>query len=162
MAGRRKEEENLGWMPIPRVERKVPKVVRECAKRFGRYDGDLIKTKLSLDQFRTAVRTGAFKTICLRACGVCFLIAGEPRLRRPNSATDGQWLTLATTRDRGDRMFRDPWTALALLWEMGASEVKVDMEAWDPVRVANRSRKRPDMAERLKRAHAVGRLEKLG
>ena len=123
---------------------------------------------LSLDQFRAAVRSEAFQPITVKAGGVHFSIEGKPK--RPSGffprSMEGKQMeaddrmTLCTSRAKSVRRFRNPSAALQVLREMGAVKVEVDMTAWYPKRVKDYGeRKRPDMAERLTRAHRAAREE---
>jgi len=104
---------------------------------------------LTLDQFRTAALTGAFKPVVLKAAGVHFMIQGQVR--------KGGRMTLGTTRTKRDRRFRNPGSALALLHKMGLFEVEIELEGWHPTHEKEWREKRPDMADRLGFAHSVAR-----
>src|ERR1017187_6857558 len=100
---------------------------------------------LSLDQFRTAFRAGGFRSIVLRAAGGQFFVTALPRT--------GKRITLGTTHGNKLRAFRNPAKALEILHLMGAHKVAIDTSAWSPAQAAAESRKRPDTAERQRRAH---------
>lgn len=99
---------------------------------------------VTLDQFRSAFRTGGFQSVSIRASGGEFFVTAQPR-------TGGR-VTLATTHGKRLRAFRDAGKAIAVLHEIGAHHVQVDTTGWAPETAAP-SRKRPDTAERQRRAH---------
>ncbi len=92
---------------------------------------------MSLDQFRGAFRAGGLRSVGVTAAGGVFYVTAEPQ--------SGGRITLATTRGKQPRRFRDPGKAIALLHAMGAH--RVDVQA------AMAARTRPDTAERQRRAH---------
>lgn len=98
---------------------------------------------LTLDQFRSSYRAGGFRTVGVRASGGDFFVTAQPR-------TGGR-VTLATTHGKRLRAFRDAGKAIAVLHDIGAHQVEVDTTAWHPERTPKR--KRPDTAERQRRAH---------
>lgn len=104
-----------------------------------------MKTALNLDQFRTAFRSGGFRSILLTASGGQFFVTAQPRT--------GKRVTLATTHGNKLRAFRNPAKAIEILHQMGAHKVEVDTTAWSPAQAALVGRKRPDTAERQRRAH---------
>jgi len=102
---------------------------------------------LNLDQFRTAFRAGGLRSISLRASGGKFFVTAQPRA--------GGQVTLGTTRGNKFRTFRNPAKAIEILHEMGARKLEVDTSEWSPAQADLESRKRPDTAERQRRAHAA-------
>lgn len=100
---------------------------------------------VTLDQFRSAFRTGGFQSVSVRASGGEFFVTAQPR-------TGGR-VTLATTHGKRLRAFRDAGKAIAVLHEIGAHHVQVDTTGWAPEKTTALSRKRPDTAERQRRAH---------
>jgi len=104
-----------------------------------------MKTALSLDQFRTAFRAGGLRSISLTATGGQFFVVAIPRAGDP--------ITLATTHGKKVRAFRNPARAIEILHAMGAHKVEVDTTAWSPAEAGIEARKRPDTAERQRRAH---------
>jgi hypothetical protein len=100
---------------------------------------------MTLDQFRSAFRAGGLRSVGVRAEGGQFFVTAEPR--------NGERVTLATTRGKTARGFRDPGKAIAVLHELGAHKVEVDTSAWSPEQAAQDGRRRPDTAERQRRAH---------
>jgi hypothetical protein len=118
-----------------------------------------LRNMLDLDQFRTAVQTGAFRPITLRAGGIDFWIEGKLRKKPDVEEEEGDLRTLCTSRRRRPRWFRNPAAALQLLREMGATNVEVELGSWHPRQAKELGRKRPDMAERLLRAHRDAKEE---
>jgi hypothetical protein len=104
-----------------------------------------LKTALNLDQFRAAFHAGGFQSVAIRASGGHFFVTAEPRT--------GRRITLAATHGNKRRSFRSPARAIELLHRIGAHKVEVDTSEWDPGLAAAESRKRPDTAERQRRAH---------
>jgi hypothetical protein len=100
---------------------------------------------MTLDQFRSAFQTGGFRTVNVVASGGLFFVTGAPR--------HGERVTLATTRGKQERGFRDPAKAIAVLYEIGVRKVEVDTSAWSPEQALVEGRRRPDTAERQRRAH---------
>jgi hypothetical protein len=125
------------------------------------FQADVDKLRLNVKEFQKAFRAGAFKSVLLKGGGGHFEIHGEPRTPRPNLVSNGEWLSLGTTKGRGYRKFRSPERALQLLFAMGVTQVRVEMEHWHPVRVKEWNNKRPDMAERLRFAHEQARVGNL-
>jgi hypothetical protein len=104
-----------------------------------------VKSTLNLDQFRSAFRAGGFSSILLSASGGQFFVTALPR--------SGGSITLATTHGNRPRAFRNPAKAIEVLHLMGAHRVEVDTKAWSPAQASVEGRKRPDTAERQRRAH---------
>jgi hypothetical protein len=100
---------------------------------------------MNLDQFRSAFQTGGLRSVGVTASGGLFFVTGQPR--------SGELVTLATTRGKLARGFRDPGKAIAILHEIGARKVEVDTSEWSPAQAILEGRHRPDTAERQKRAH---------
>jgi hypothetical protein len=100
---------------------------------------------LSLDQFRTAFRSGGLRSVSVQAAGGEFFITAEPR--------SGERVTLATSHGGKLRAFRDPGKAIAILHEIGAHKVGVDTSSWLPAQANLLARRRPDTAARQRRAH---------
>jgi hypothetical protein len=132
----------------------------------------LHKSRLDLDQFRTAIRADAFQPITLRAGGAYFSIEGrirvpprpKPRTREEREAASEReveaCMILCTSRTKTPRRFRNPSAALQVLREIGATRVEVEIGNWYPDRAKRYADvKRPDMAVRLKRAHEAARVE---
>ena len=102
-------------------------------------------TTLSLDQFRTAWRSGDFRRVEVTGSGGLFFVTGQAR--------SGDRVTLATTRSKAVRGFRDAGKAIAVLHAMGARSIEVDTSAWLPDRAGSDTKRRPDTALRQQRAH---------
>ncbi len=102
-------------------------------------------TILNLDQFRSAFRSGGLRSVGITASGGLFFITAEPRT--------GDRITLATTRGKQMRGFREAGKAIAVLHAIGARKVEVDISDWSPEQEAEGVRRRPDTAERQRRAH---------
>ncbi len=100
---------------------------------------------MTLDQLRSTFQAGGLRSVGVTAEGGQFFITAEPRT--------GERITLATTRGKTARGFRDPGRAIALLHELGARKLEVDLSAWSPEQAAAEGRRRPDTAERQRRAH---------
>ena len=100
---------------------------------------------MHLDRFRSALQTGGFRSVGVTASGGLFFVTAQPR--------NGERVTLATTRGKRARGFRDPGKAIALLHAIGARKVEVDTSEWSPEQAALEGRHRPDTAERQRRAH---------
>lgn len=100
---------------------------------------------LNLDQFRAAFRSGGFSSIVLAASGGQFFVTAQPQT--------GSRITLCTTHGKRLRAFRNPAKAIEILHGMGAHRVEIDTSDWSPARAELESRKRPDTAERQRRAH---------
>jgi hypothetical protein len=100
---------------------------------------------MTLDQFRAAFQAGGLRSIGVKADGARFFVTAEPR--------SGETITLATTRGRTARGFRDPGKAIAVLHEIGARTIAIDTSGWSPEKAAQEARRRPDTAERQRRAH---------
>lgn len=104
-----------------------------------------MKSVLNLDQFRTTFHAGGFQSIVLTALGGQFYVTAQP--------FDGERITLATTHGGKLRAFRNPAKAIEILHRIGAHKVEIDTSAWSPAQAGAESRKRPDTAERQRRAH---------
>lgn len=100
---------------------------------------------LTLNQFRSVFRSGGFQSVGVRAAGSEFFVTAQPR--------SGGRVTLATTHGMRLRSFRDAGKALAVLHAIGARSIQVDTSSWSFDKEANSNRKRPDTAERQRRAH---------
>jgi hypothetical protein len=100
---------------------------------------------MTLDQFRSAFQSGGLRSVGVTAEGGLFFVTAEPR--------SGDPVKLATTRGKTPRTFRDPGKAIAVLHDLGARKVEVDTSAWNPDQAAPEGRRRPDTAERQRRAH---------
>jgi hypothetical protein len=114
-----------------------------------------LERMLDLDQFRAAVRCGAFRPVRMRAGGVHFWIEGQ--LARKGKPRPEECMVLCTSRERRHRYFRNPVAALELLLRMGARTVEVDMTNWHPDHAKFARGLRPDMADRLRFAHEYAR-----
>jgi len=104
-----------------------------------------VETTLNLDQFRTAFRSGGFRSILLTASGGNFFVTAQPRV--------GKRITLATTHGNKLRAFRNPAKAIEVLHQIGAHRVEIDTSAWSREQAQAEGRKRPDTADRQRRAH---------
>jgi len=102
---------------------------------------------LNLDQFRSAFRSGGLQSVTVRAQGGRFLVTAEPRT--------GQQVVLAKTHGGTHRSFRDPGKAITVLHRIGAHKVEVDTSDWSPEAAKADAPRRPDSAERQRRAHAA-------
>lgn len=102
-------------------------------------------TSLTLDQFRSAFRSGGFQSVEVRASGGEFFVTARPRA--------GERVTLATTHGMRLRAFRDAGKAISVLHGIGARKIQVDVSEWSPDATPSTPRKRPDTAERQRRAH---------
>lgn len=100
---------------------------------------------MTLDQFRTTFQSGGLRAVSITAQGGQFVVTAEPR--------SGETITLATSRGKTDRGFRDPAKAIAILHEIGARTIEIDTSNWSPEQAAQEARSRPDTAERQRRAH---------
>lgn len=109
--------------------------------------GTLSMHTMTLDQFRAAFRAGGLRSVGVTASGGLFFVTALPR--------EGEQITLATMRGKRPRRFRDPGRAIAVLHEIGARKVEVDTSGWQPEQAATQTRRRPDTAERQRRAHAA-------
>jgi len=101
---------------------------------------------MNLDQFRGAFRAGGFRSVRVTASGGVFFVTGEPR-------AGGGGIRLATTRGATPRGFRDAGKAIAILHRIGARKVRVDTTDWTPDAAGSGAPRRPDTAERQRRAH---------
>ncbi|MHB1700316.1 MAG: hypothetical protein ACYCSN_09265 [Acidobacteriaceae bacterium] len=101
---------------------------------------------VNLDQFRAAFQSGGLRSVSVKGAGGEFFITAQPR--------SGERVTLATTHGRKARAFRDAGKAIAVLHRIGAHKVEVDTSAWSPEQARQQSR-RPDTAERQRRAHSA-------
>ena len=104
-----------------------------------------MKSALNLDQFRAAFHAGGFKSIVLTALGGQFYVTAQP--------LNGGRITLATTHGKKLRAFRNPAKAIEVLHRIGAHKVEIDTSEWSPAQAGAETRKRPDTAERQRRAH---------
>jgi hypothetical protein len=102
---------------------------------------------MTLDQFRSAFQSGGLRSVSVTASGGLFFVTAEPR--------SGERITLATTRGKAARGFRDPGKAISLLHDLGARKFEVDTSEYAPEQAAGEGRQRPDTAERQRRAHAA-------
>jgi len=102
---------------------------------------------LTLDQFRSAFQSGGLRSVGVTASGGLFFVTAQQRT--------GDRVSLATTRGKQIRRFRDAGKAIAVLHAMGARKVEVDISDWTPGQAAEEGRRRPDTAERQRRAHAA-------
>jgi hypothetical protein len=100
---------------------------------------------MTLDQFRSVFQAGGLRSVGVTAKGGLFFVTAEPR--------SGDPVTLATTRGKAARGFRDPGKAISILHDLGARKFEVDMSDWSPELAAQEGRRRPDTAERQRRAH---------
>ena len=114
-----------------------------------------LERMLDLDQFRAAVRCGAFRPVRMRAGGIHFWIEGQ--LATKGKPLPEESMVLCTSRQKRHRYFRNPVAALELLWKMGARTVEIDMTNWHPDHAKFARGLRPDMADRLRFAHAYAR-----
>ena len=101
---------------------------------------------LPLDQFRTAWQSGNLDRVGVTGSGGLFFVTGQ---------RGGDQVTLATTRGKAVRGFRDAGKAIAVLHGMGARHIDVDTSNWAPDQVGSESKRRPDTALRQQRAHAA-------
>jgi len=99
---------------------------------------------ISLDQFRSAFQTGGLRSVGVLARGGVFFVTGRPR--------SGELVVLATSRGKQARSFRDAGNAIAVLHRIGARKVEVDLAEWVPEQIGE-TKRRPDTAERQRRAH---------
>ncbi len=106
-----------------------------------------MKELLSLDQFRSVFRAGGLRSVTVRASGGSFLVTAQPR--------SGEQIVLAKTHGGTHRSFRDPGKAITVLHRMGAHKVEVDTSDWSPETAKADAPRRPDSAERQRRAHAA-------
>lgn len=118
----------------------------------------LQRRKLTIREFRGAVKSGGFRTVHLEARGPFFFVEGEPQVepgRGPERGVvrEDSRMLLVVARGQKQRLFQNPASALELLWGMGVKNVEVHMEDWQPGETEMLSRPRPDMAERLRFAH---------
>lgn len=104
-----------------------------------------MKTALNLDQFRSAFRTGGLHSIVVKASGGQFFVTAQPHT--------GRRITLANTHGKKLRAFTNPSKAIEMLHRIGAHRVEIDTSAWSPDLAKVEGRKRPDTAERQRRAH---------
>jgi hypothetical protein len=104
-----------------------------------------LDTSLNLDQFRSAFRAGGLRSILIIASGGQFYLTAQPRT--------GSRITLATTHGDKLRAFRNPAKAIEILHQMGAQKVEIDISSWSPAQAKLEGRKRPDTADRQRRAH---------
>jgi hypothetical protein len=112
---------------------------------------ETLRRMLDLDQFRAAVRSGAFRPIRMMGAGTHFWIEGQPVGKgkpRPEES-----MVLCTSRTRVHRYFRNPAAALELLWKIGVQTVEIHMKNWHPDHAKFARGLRPDMADRLRFAH---------
>jgi hypothetical protein len=100
---------------------------------------------LNLSQFRTALQAGGFRSVTVTASGGQFFVVARPRA--------GEHVMLATTHGKNPRGFRDAGKAIAILHAIGAHKIEVDTSKWVPEQAAQEGRRRPDTAERQRRAH---------
>jgi hypothetical protein len=120
---------------------------------YERYAREVERRGLDVRQFRAAMVAGGFRSIYLKAAGPNFMIQGEPqeRVLGPFGVIR---VVLVTTRGRSTRFFCNPAEGLAVLKKMGVERVTVELESWLPHYQTERSRVRPDMAERFRAVHA--------
>lgn len=104
-----------------------------------------MQTVLNLSQFQSAFRAGGFNSVVVKASGGVFFVTAVPRI--------GKRVTLSTTHGKKLRAFRNPAKAIEILHEMGARKVEIDTSKWSPSLAKTEGRKRPDTAERQRRAH---------
>src|SRR6476620_8959142 len=100
---------------------------------------------MTLEQFRSTLQAGGLRSLAVKAQGGLFFVTAESR--------SGDRVTLATTRGKVARAFRDPGKAIAVLHALGARKVEVDTSDWSPEQAANEGPRRPDTAERQRRRH---------
>ena len=100
---------------------------------------------MNLDQFRTALQSGGFRSVGVTGVGGLFFVTARPRSGKP--------ITLATTRGKQVRSFRDPGKAIVMLHQIGAHKIDVDSSKWSPELATQEGRRRPDTARRQRRAH---------
>lgn len=100
---------------------------------------------MTLDQLRSTFRAGGLRSVGITADGGLFFVTAE--------AMSGTRVTLATTRGKTARGFRDAGKAIAVLHGIGAHMVQVDTSRWAPGLAVQEGRRRPDTAERQRRAH---------
>jgi hypothetical protein len=110
-----------------------------------------LKSSLNLDQFRSAFRTGGLHSIVVKASGGQFFVTAKPQT--------GRRITLANTHSNKLRAFTNPGKAIEVLHHIGAHKVEIDTSAWSPDRAKTEGRKRPDTAERQRRAHQAAEYD---
>jgi hypothetical protein len=115
-------------------------------------DAESRKFRLTLEEFRAAVRLEALKRVTVRAEGCEFVV--------DSVSQRGVAMPMAMARGRGVRRFRSAETALTLLKEMGVTEAVVDMSHWTPRETPGFAAKRPDVAARLAEGHAAVRARR--
>jgi formylmethanofuran dehydrogenase subunit E len=106
-----------------------------------------VAEELNLDEFRATFQSGGFRSVSVVASAGSFFVTAQPRT--------GKQVTLATTHGKKRRAFRDAGKAIAILHELGARKVEVDTSDWSPNLAGTDAKKRPDTAERQRRAHAA-------
>jgi hypothetical protein len=109
----------------------------------------IVMSHLNLDQFRSAFLTGGLRSVGITAQGSQFFVNAQPQ--------NGDRITLATTRGKQARVFRNLAKAIAVLHEIGARKVEVDTSAWLPGETLGPQR--PDTAERQRRAHQAAEYD---
>jgi hypothetical protein len=134
---------------------------RAIESDWERFELESRERQFTLEEFRSAVYAGAFRTIRLQGTGVNFFIEGDLRNPLPPDSFGQTSVTLAKARTRRPRGFRNPTRALELLWQMGVKRVEIQMQYWTANRVQENGARRPDMGVRLRRAHEAARLEAL-
>jgi hypothetical protein len=126
------------------------------------------RRKMDVGQFRGMVRAGGFARVWLVAEGPAFQIrmAKHPKLTegdpsysgnkkgKSRSDQEADYLFLVTTKGRKMLEFRNPREPLLMLYEMGVTEVQVELGSWRPKMKGDSMRRRPDLAEMLMMAHA--------
>jgi hypothetical protein len=126
---------------------KLRGMTAEEIERFR--DKELGSQRLTLEEFRAAVRLGGLKEIRVKAEGSELVVEASSR--------SGVTMPMAKARGRGMRRFRSTDSVLTVLKEMGVQEAVMDMRNWTPRETPRFAAKRPDVSARLAEGHAAAR-----
>jgi hypothetical protein len=141
-------------------DKPVQVVTRAGSSKVGNRSNEpwvLQRRKLTIGEFRGAVKSGSFRMVHLEARGPFFFVEGEPHVEpRRGTVREDSRMLLVIDRGRKQRLFQNPTQALEMLRGMGVKTVEVHMEDWQPQEKELLSKPRPDMAERLRFAHEYG------
>ena len=74
------------------------------------------KNLYDLEQFRSAIRVGAFERIVVDCGGSEFRVSGVPGKQAKGSPAEGKAITLCTSRKKQARIFQEPAAALRLTY----------------------------------------------
>jgi hypothetical protein len=131
-------------------------MVAGLSDKERRYLEEAEQNKVTLAEFRTAYRAGAFRSVSLRPVGEDFSIVARPRGETGSRSDNSNFMVLIETRTRRLRLFREVGTALGVLHSAGVETVEVQLKGLR-IKYRGPGHRRPDMSQRLTKAHEEAR-----